>query len=455
MSDRLHLIAIGGSAMHNMALALNEKGFIVSGSDDEINEPSKSRLLKFNLLPKEIGWFPEKITKDISAVILGMHARADNPELIKAKELGLKIYSYPEYIYESTKDKMRIVIGGSHGKTTITAMILHVMHYHHIETDFLVGAQLTGFETMVNLTKTSKYAVIEGDEYLASPIDRRPKFHLYKPNIAVLSGIAWDHINVFPTFENYIEQFKIFIDLIEPNGNLIYCSNDKVLEEVCSSSSNTNISKWPYSIPNHEIINGLTYLIDNDIKYPLQIFGNHNLMNLTAAKLACNQMGINNQLFYEAIQSFTGAAKRLELVFKTGTFNFYKDFAHSPSKLKATTDAVKQQFPERKIIACMELHTFSSLTEDFLNEYKNSMNLADEAIVYYNPHTISHKKLKEISPEQVHTCFNRKDLIVFTKSEELTNYIKTKNFNNSVLLMMSSGNFDGVDFTLLANELKY
>ena len=453
--EKVHLIAIGGSAMHNMALALNEKGFIVSGSDDEINEPSKSRLLKFNLLPKEIGWFPEKITKDISAVILGMHARADNPELIKAKELGLKIYSYPEYIYESTKDKMRIVIGGSHGKTTITAMILHVMHYHHIETDFLVGAQLTGFETMVNLTKTSKYAVIEGDEYLASPIDRRPKFHLYKPNIAVLSGIAWDHINVFPTFENYIEQFKIFINLIEPNGNLIYCSNDKVLEEVCSSSSNTKISKWPYSIPNHEIINGLTYLIDSDIKYPLQIFGNHNLMNLTAARLACNQMGINNQLFYEAIQSFTGAAKRLELVFKTGTFNFYKDFAHSPSKLKATTDAVKQQFPERKIIACMELHTFSSLTEDFLNEYKNSMNLADEAIVYYNPHTISHKKLKEISPEQVHTCFNRKDLIVFTKSEELTNYIKTKNFNNSVLLMMSSGNFDGVDFTMLANELKY
>jgi UDP-N-acetylmuramate: L-alanyl-gamma-D-glutamyl-meso-diaminopimelate ligase len=453
--EKVHLIAIGGSAMHNMALALNEKGFIVSGSDDEINEPSKSRLLNFNLLPKEIGWFPEKITKDISAVILGMHARADNPELIKAKELGLKIYSYPEYIYESTKDKTRIVIGGSHGKTTITAMILHVMHYHHIETDFLVGAQLTGFETMVNLTKTSKYAVIEGDEYLASPIDRRPKFHLYKPNIAVLSGIAWDHINVFPTFENYIEQFKIFIDLIEPNGNLIYCSNDKVLEEVCSSSSNTNISKWPYSIPNHEIINGLTYLIDKDIKYPLQIFGNHNLMNLTAARLACNQMGINNQLFYEAIQSFTGAAKRLELVFKTGTFNFYKDFAHSPSKLKATTDAVKQQFPNRKIIACMELHTFSSLTEDFLNEYKNSMNLADEAIVYYNPHTISHKKLKEISSEQVHTCFNRKDLIVFTKSEELTNYIKTKNFNNSVLLMMSSGNFDGVDFTMLANELKY
>jgi UDP-N-acetylmuramate: L-alanyl-gamma-D-glutamyl-meso-diaminopimelate ligase len=453
--EKVHLIAIGGSAMHNMALALNEKGFIVSGSDDEINEPSKSRLLKFNLLPKEIGWFPEKITKDISAVILGMHARADNPELIKAKQLGLKIYSYPEYIYESTKDKTRIVIGGSHGKTTITAMILHVMHYHHIETDFLVGAQLTGFETMVNLTKTSKYAVIEGDEYLASPIDRRPKFHLYKPNIAVLSGIAWDHINVFPTFENYIDQFKIFINLIEPNGNLIYCSNDKVLEDVCSSSSNTKISKWPYSIPNHEIINGLTYLIDSDIKYPLQIFGNHNLMNLTAARLACNQMGINNHLFYEAIQSFTGAAKRLELVFKTGTFNFYKDFAHSPSKLKATTDAVKQQFPERKIIACMELHTFSSLTEDFLNEYKNSMNLADEAIVYYNPHTISHKKLKEISPEQIHTCFNRKDLIVFTKSEELTNYIKTKNFNNSVLLMMSSGNFDGVDFTLLANELKY
>lgn len=450
--QKVHLIAIGGSAMHNMALALHEKGFTVTGSDDEINEPSKSRLAKAGLLPNEIGWFPEKITNNLDAVILGMHAREDNPELIKAKALGLKIYSYPEYIYEATKDKIRIVIGGSHGKTTITAMILHVMNYLKIETDFLVGAQLEGFNTMVRLSNESKFAVIEGDEYLASPIDRRPKFHLYKPNIAIISGIAWDHINVFPTFEIYVDQFKKFIDLIEPNGYLIYCTADKVLKEVCELNS-ANISKLPYEIPEHEINNGTTHLHVNKIKIPLQIFGNHNLMNLNGARLVCNKVGITDEQFYEAIQTFKGAAKRLELVYKNEIFSFYKDFAHSPSKLKATTDAVKQQFEKRKIIACMELHTFSSLNEEFLNQYKDSMNLADEAVVYFNPHTIAHKKLKEITPEQVHVCFNRKDLKVFTKSSEVIDYLKSKKWSNAVLLMMSSGNFDGVDFSSLAKEL--
>jgi len=453
MEKKVHLIAIGGSAMHNMALALHEKGFIVTGSDDEINEPSKSRLQKAGLLPEEIGWFPDKIKGDLNAVILGMHAREDNPELVRARQMGLKIYSYPEYIYEATKDKTRIVIGGSHGKTTITAMILHVMNYLKIETDYLVGAQLEGFNTMVSLTNTSKFAVIEGDEYLASPIDRRPKFHLYKPNIAIISGIAWDHINVFPTFEIYIDQFKKFINLIEPNGSLIYCSEDKVLEEVCKNTTNTKIDKMAYSVPKHEIENGTTSLIVNDQKIPLQIFGNHNLMNLNGARLVCNKIGILNTQFYEAIQSFTGAAKRLELVYKKDTFNFYKDFAHSPSKLKATTDAVKKQFTKRKIIACMELHTFSSLNEEFLSQYKDSMNLADEAVVYFNPHTIAHKKLKEITPEQVHACFNRKDLKVFTKSPEVTDYLKSKKWKDSVLLMMSSGNFDGVDFNVLSKEL--
>lgn len=451
---KVHLIAIGGSAMHNMALSLHEKGFSVSGSDDEINEPSKSRLEKFGLLPKQIGWFPEKITKDIDAIILGMHAREDNPELIRAKELGLKIYSYPEYIYEATKDKTRIVIGGSHGKTSITAMILHVLNFHKIEADFMVGAQLEGFNTMVRLTNSAKYAVIEGDEYLASPIDRRPKFHLYKPNIAVLSGIAWDHINVFPTFENYVEQFSKFIELIEPNGTLIYCSEDKVLDETCKNASNPNISKIAYSVPPHEIENGVTSLLSNGKKIPLQIFGNHNLMNLNAARLVCNQIEITDEQFHQAIQSFKGAAKRLELVFKQDNFNFYKDFAHSPSKLKATTDAVKQQFGNRYIVACMELHTFSSLNEEFLLQYKDCMNLADEAIVYFNPHTIAHKKLKEITKEQVHAAFNRADLKVMTESKEVSDYLKAKSWNNSVLLMMSSGNFDGIDFSALAQELK-
>jgi UDP-N-acetylmuramate: L-alanyl-gamma-D-glutamyl-meso-diaminopimelate ligase len=454
MSKKVHLIAIGGSAMHNMALALHEKGYTVSGSDDEINEPSKSRLAKAGILPNQIGWFPEKLTSDIEAVILGMHAREDNPELIKAKELGLKIYSYPEYIYEATKDKTRIVIGGSHGKTTITAMILHVMHYHNIETDYLVGAQLEGFNTMVNLTNTSKFAVIEGDEYLASPIDRRPKFHLYKPNIAILSGIAWDHINVFPTFENYVSQFETFIKLIEPQGHLIYCKEDKVLEEVCNKSYTNLQSKTAYSIPNNSIENGTTYLFVEGKKIPLQIFGNHNLMNLNGARLVCNKININDTQFYEAIQSFKGAAKRLELVYKNEVFNFYKDFAHSPSKLKATTNAVKQQFTNRYTVACMELHTFSSLTEEFLNEYSGAMDLADEAIVYFNPHTIAHKKLKEITVEQVKKAFNRSDLKVFTKSSDVTDYLKSIHWKNKVLLMMSSGNFDGIDFNTLAKELK-
>jgi len=451
---RVHLIAIGGSAMHNMALALLEKDYKVSGSDDEINEPSKSRLAKKKLLPANIGWFPEKITKDLDAVILGMHARADNPELIRAKELGLKIYSYPEFIYEATKDKTRIVIGGSHGKTTITAMILHVLNFNKINTDFLVGAQLEGFDTMVKLTKEAAVAVIEGDEYLASPIDRRPKFHLYKPNIALLSGIAWDHINVFPTFDIYVDQFKQFVDLIEPDGSLVYCNEDAELVKVAEASGKkNNIKKLPYSVPPNKIVNGTTYLLVGNKEIPLQVFGDHNLMNLTGARLVCNQVGVSDEQFYNAIQSFKGAAKRLELVYKKESFNFYKDFAHSPSKLKATTAAVKQQFNQRHVIACMELHTFSSLTEEFLNEYKGAMDTPDEAVVYYNPHTIAHKKLKPISEEQVLKAFGRKDLKVFTDSKVLVEYLKSKNWNNSVLLMMSSGNFDGIDFNQLAQSL--
>ena len=451
---RVHLIAIGGSAMHNMALSLHEKSYTVSGSDDEINEPSKTRLKNAGILPTEIGWFPEKITSDIEAVILGMHARIDNPELIKAKELGLKIYSYPEYIYEATKDKTRVVIGGSHGKTSITAMILHVLHFHNINTDYLVGAQLEGFTTMVKLTNDAPIAIIEGDEYLASPIDRRPKFHLYKPNIAVLSGIAWDHINVFPTFENYVNQFEIFVDLIEPNGHLFYCQSDKELCKVAEKSGNTNnVKKVAYNIPKHRIENGITYIEEDNLNIPLQIFGNHNLMNLSAARLVCEQLGLTKTQFYEAIQSFKGASKRLELVYKNNHFSFYKDFAHSPSKLKATTQAVKQQFTNRKVIACMELHTFSSLNETFLSEYNGAMNDADEAIVYFNPHTIEHKKLKPITSEQVMTYFNRTDLKVFTESEALTSYLKKQSMKECVLLMMSSGNFDGVDFNQLASEL--
>ncbi len=450
----IHLIAIGGSAMHNLALALHSKGYHVTGSDDEIFEPSKSRLAAKGLLPTSIGWDENRITKDIDAVILGMHARSDNPELIKAQELGLKIYSYPEYIYEQTKNKTRVVIGGSHGKTTITSMILHVLKQCNIDCDYLVGAQLEGFDTMVKLSHEAKIAVIEGDEYLASPIDRRPKFHLYHPNIAVISGIAWDHINVFPTFENYVEQFEKFIELIEPNGTLAYCENDEILVSTVNKSKNNTIKKIAYGIPKHEILSGITYLINSkNEKIPLKIFGNHNLMNLKAARVVCESLGVTEKDFYNAIQSFKGAAKRLEFVAGNHHFAVYKDFAHSPSKLKATTAAVKQQFPDRKLIACMELHTFSSLNENFLNEYKGSMNTADEAIVYYNPHTIVHKKLKPISEEQVKDAFNNQNLKVYINSQELINYLENKSWNNSVLLLMSSGNFDGVNINKFGEQL--
>ena len=450
---RVHFIAIGGSAMHNLALALHHKGFEVSGSDDEIFEPSKTRLQKYRLLPETMGWDANRINTAIDAIILGMHARIDNPELIRAKELGLKIYSYPEYIYEQTKDKIRVVIGGSHGKTSITAIILHVLNYNHINCDYMVGAQLAGFETMVKLTHDAPIAILEGDEYLSSPIDRRPKFHLYKPNIALISGIAWDHINVFPTYENYVEQFEIFINQIAQNGTLIYCSNDKEVEKVALKANNA-ISKTPYSIPQYKINNGTTSLINEDnSEIDLEVFGEHNLMNINGARLVCNELGLTNSQFYDAIKSFKGASKRLELVGKNNQTAIYKDFAHSPSKLKATTNAVKQQFPDRKLVACMELHTFSSLNQTFLNEYNGSMENADEAIVYFNPHTIAHKKLEPISEQQVLNAFKGANLKVYTNSEKLISDLKEKNWNKSNLFMMSSGNFDGVDFNQFAGEI--
>jgi UDP-N-acetylmuramate: L-alanyl-gamma-D-glutamyl-meso-diaminopimelate ligase len=451
---KVHFIAIGGSAMHNLALAMHKKGYTVSGSDDEIAEPSLGRLKSAGILPTAIGWFPEKISSDLDAIILGMHAREDNPELIEAKKLGLNVFSYPEYIYEQTKHKTRVVIGGSHGKTTITAMILHVLHFHKIDCDYMVGAQLKGFDTMVKLSAEASIAVIEGDEYLSSPIDRRPKFHLYHPNIALLSGIAWDHINVFPTFENYVQQFKIFIDLITPNGAFIYCDEDQEVNRL-SDTARPDISKLPYHVPAHITQNGITFLITEDGSLvPIKVFGKHNLMNLNGARLVCNQLGINNHQFYEAIQSFEGAAKRLEVVFQNSNSVFFKDFAHSPSKLKATTAAVKEQFPDRKLLACMELHTFSSLNENFLQEYKDAMISADEAVVYFNPHTIAHKKLKEITKEQIlHAFGNGKNLKVYTDINQLKQDLLQTDTNNKNILMMSSGTFDGLDFSALSEKI--
>ena len=449
----VHFIAIGGSAMHNLAIALHLKGYHVTGSDDEIFDPAKSRLQRYGLLPESYGWHPERITKNLDAIVLGMHARIDNPELLKAQELGLKIFSYPEYLYEQSKGKTRVVVGGSHGKTTTTAMILHVLQHCGIEADYMVGAQLEGFEVMVRLSETAKVMVIEGDEYLTSPIDRRPKFHLYKPHVAIVTGIEWDHINVFPTFEIYKDQFAQFVNLIEPGGRLIYCNDDAEVRDVALKSTRTDIAKQPYDVPPHEVVEGITYLDTAHGRVPLRVFGNHNLLNLTAARYACNSLGVTDEQFDEAIQSFGGASKRLELVKATKDCAVYKDFAHAPSKLRATIAAMKGQYPNRRLVACMELHTFSSLTAEFLKQYAGTMDRADVPFVYYSQHALQLKKLPDLDPEQVKASFANERVRVFTDSKQMVEELRKMHWQDANLLMMSSGNFDGIDFKQLADEL--
>lgn len=450
---KIHFISIGGSAMHNLALALQAKGEKITGSDDAIFEPSKSRLEAKGLLPEKMGWFPEKITPEIDVIILGMHAKADNPELLKAQELGLTIYSYPEFLYEHAKDKTRVVIGGSHGKTTITSMILHVLHYHDIPADYMVGAQLEGFDRMVHLTKENEFIILEGDEYLSSPIDRRPKFHLYQANIALLSGIAWDHINVFPTFDFYVEQFDKFIHTMKNGGILVYNEEDKVLNDLVKKTTHP-IKKYPYQTPDYILSDGLTLLNTAEGEIPLEVFGKHNLQNLEGAKSICLHMGVSEEEFYEAIASFKGASKRMEKMIEGKTSVIFKDFAHSPSKVKASTDAVKEQYENRKILACLELHTYSSLNENFLSEYQNALDGADEAAVFYSPHAVQIKKLKEVTKAQIFEAFQRDDLHVFTDPKAFKDYLFKQNLENTALLLMSSGNYGGLDFEEVKNLVK-
>lgn len=438
--------------MHNLAIALCKKGYRVTGSDDEIFEPAKSRLERYGLLPEKIGWNPDLIDENVNAVILGMHAKEDNPELLKAKQLGLKIYSYPEYLYELSNSKIRIVVGGSHGKTSITAMILHALQALNIKTDYMVGAMLEGFEVMVKVEDDSKYMVLEGDEYLSSTLDRRPKFHLYKPDIAIINGIAWDHINVFPTFENYVEQFKIFADKIETGGRLIYFDKDENIRNI-AANSREDIKKMPYEGLDFKVENGKTIVLNNGKEYPMLVFGRHNMINMNAAMLVCESLGVSNDRFLEVMQSFKGAAKRLELVACDDTKAIYTDFAHSPSKLKATIEAVKEQYPNRKLVACMELHTFSSLSKNFLEQYKDCMNGADVALVYYNHHAIELKRLEELSMELVAKAFGKEGLVVTTDSAEVERFVRQNAGNDTNILMMSSGNFGGVNIKQLAEDL--
>lgn len=449
---RIHFIAIGGSAMHNLAIVLKEKGYAVTGSDDEIFEPSRSRLQGHGLLPEQVGWFPQKITNDMDAIVLGMHARADNPELIKAKELGLKIYSYPEYLYEQTKDKIRVVVGGSHGKTTITSMIMHVLKENGKRFDYMVGAQIEGFTNMVSLSDNTDLAIFEGDEYLTSPMDPRPKFHLYKPHIAVVSGIAWDHINVFPTKEFYAKQFQLFMETIEPDGYLVFCQNDEQVK-LLASRARPNIRAIGYKEHPYETNKKGTFLLTPTHLVETKVFGQHNMENISAAKNVCNLLGIADPQFYKAISTFTGAAKRMQPLNHNDTVDVFLDFAHAPSKVKATVKALKSAYPDRTLMTCLELHTYSSLNKAFLEEYRGTLNDADYPIVFYNPKAIELKKLQPLAPDFVKQQFGGTTLLVFDNPQELQQHILTHHWHNTNLLFMSSGNFGGLDLLSLAKAV--
>jgi UDP-N-acetylmuramate: L-alanyl-gamma-D-glutamyl-meso-diaminopimelate ligase len=439
---KIHFISIGGSVMHQLAIALKRKGYQITGSDDEIFEPAKSNLAREGILPEQIGWQPDKIDKNLDAVILGMHAKADNPELEKAKKLGVSIYSFPEYIFQESRKKIRVVVGGSHGKTTTTSMIMHVLRATGKEFDYLVGARLQGFDQSVNITN-APVIVCEGDEYPASTLEKRPKFHFLFPHIAIITGIAWDHINVFPTFDNYLEQFRIFIDKIESGGHLIYNDTDAVLKELVEEHARTDIHYHPYRVPDHSITNGVTRVSIEGSVTELNVFGDHNLLNLNAAWLACKELDVSAQQFINAIASFTGAAKRLELLAKNSSTVFYRDFAHAPSKVKATIEAVKNQFPDRKFIAALELHTYSSLNEAFMKEYKGAMDQADEASVFYSKHALELKRMPELPKATVKKGFAKENLQVFNDRSELEQWLNGLNYKDAVVVFMSSGNYDG------------
>ncbi len=448
----IHFIAIGGAAMHNLAIALHKKGYKITGSDDEIFDPSKSRLDKYGLLPEQFGWFPEKITKDIDAVILGMHAKPDNPELKKAQELGLNIYSYPEYLYRESRRQKRVVVAGSHGKTTITSMILHVLAAQNKPVNFMVGSQLKGFETMVKLDDQLDTIILEGDEYLSSPIDPRPKFLWYRPHLTVISGIAWDHMNKFPDKQDYIYQFEKYIETIEPNGTLIYNEEDPILKDLVNHQ-HSNLKIISYKTPAYEKSGNQFFILDENRKIPMQILGAHNMQNTEAARQICNQLGVSKEAFFQAMQSFKGADKRLEKLAENKQSVIFKDFAHAPSKVGASVSAVKESYPNKKLIAVLELHTYSSLNRKFLPEYKNKLNAADEAIVFYSPKAVALKGLDPIPPALIAKEFNHPNLKVFTDPEKLHSHLYEMDLKNAALLLMSSGNYGGLDLNKIKGKI--
>lgn len=442
---KVHLIAIGGSAMHNLALELYRQGHQVSGSDDEFFEPSRSRLDQAGLLPPAAGWVPERIHAGLDCVILGMHARRNNPELLRAQELDIPVYSYPEFLYQQSQHKTRVVIAGSHGKTTITAMILHVLHYHGRDADYMVGAQLEGFDTMVRLTEHNEFIILEGDEYLSSPLDSRPKFLHYHPNIALLSGIAWDHYNVFPQYQQYYHQFELLLQAVVPGGAVVYNEADPEVRQVMDECQN-EVKKFPYGYPEYTVEQGQFSLQTPEGPIPLQIFGRHNMNNLEGARWICNQIGLTNEEFYEAMVEFEGASMRLEPLWEEGDRRAFRDYAHAPSKVRASVAAVAEAFPQQPVYACLELHTFSSLSRDFIRHYQGTLGHATEALVYFNPQVVAHKKLPALSIDDVRQAFDDPRLVVANSSQEVRAWARKKLRSEGTLLIMTSGNFDGLDW---------
>jgi UDP-N-acetylmuramate: L-alanyl-gamma-D-glutamyl-meso-diaminopimelate ligase len=449
---KLHFISIGGNVMHQLALALHQKGYTITGSDDEIVDPAKSNLQKAGILPSEIGWNDQLITKDLDGVILGMHARENNPELAKALQLGIPVYSFPEYIYKESQHKKRIVIGGSHGKTSTTAMIMHLFQQQHLSFDYLVGAAIKGFQGSVQLTE-APIIVCEGDEYPASALVKKPKFHFLYPHLAVITGIAWDHINVFPTFDVYLEQFTLFIQKIEPGGILIYNQTDETLENLVKNCLRTDISYLPYVLPTYRVVDGITEIEIDGLIGNLAVFGEHNLLNLQAARLVGEQLGISAKDFLQSMENFSGAAKRLELLAAGKKARVYRDFAHAPSKVMATIRAVRQQFPQHYLIAVLELHTFSSLNEKFLEEYKGAMDDANLAAVFYTHHSLEQKKLPPLETSKVKSGFGNESLIILHDQESLLEWLSHQDYQHTVLLLMSSGTFDGANMLTFAETI--
>ena len=449
---KVHFISIGGSVMHQLAIALQGKGYRVTGTDDEIFEPALTHLRDKGLLPSAFGWQPGLITPDLDAVILGMHAKADNPELLKAQELGLSIYSFPEYIFHESQQKKRVVVGGSHGKSTTTSMIMHVLKTCRQDFDYLVGAKLAGFDQSVKVTNAPTI-VCEGDEYLASALLRQPKFHFLFPHVAILTGIAWDHINVFPTFEFYLEQFVLFMNKIEAGGVLIYNETDEVLNKLVLANQRNDIRYIPYKVPTHQITNGQTYVTLEGVEGPLSVFGDHNLLNMQAAYYACAELGVSAKDFVGAMANFTGASKRLELLASNNECNIYRDFAHAPSKVIATIEAVKQQFPARKLIGVLELHTYSSLNKEFMHQYKGALEKTDIAVVFYSKHALQIKGLPELPESYVLEGFDKNGLLVMTDKNALEQWLHAQDYSNTNLVLMSSGNYDGIDLPSFAPTL--